>query len=227
MTTPTYKLSPSDLTFLWDECKCCFYLKVVHKFSRPSVPFPSIFTKIDGLMKKFYQGKSIAEMTPDLPSGTILHDNAWVQSLPIILSGHPAQCYLTGKFDTVVQFDNGTYGVVDFKTSTPQPAHVAFYGRQLRAYAYALEHPAPGKFSLSPISRLGLLVVEPHAIEETTSSNITFLGNMTWMEIPVDEAAFLAFLGEVLTILELPNPPEAAENCAWCQYRQAARDNGV
>ena len=27
-----YKLSPSDLTFLWDECQRCFYLKVVRKF---------------------------------------------------------------------------------------------------------------------------------------------------------------------------------------------------
>jgi len=227
MTTPTYKLSPSDLTFLWDECKRCFYLKVVHKFARPAVPFPSIFNKIDSLMKKYYQGKHTDKITPELPSGIILPDNAWVQSQPIPLPGHLAQCYLTGKFDTVVQFDDGTFGVIDFKTSTPQAAHVAFYSRQLRAYAYALEHPAPGKYSLSPISRLGLLVVEPNAIQEAPNDHVAYLGKVTWMEIPVDEATFLAFLDEVLTVLELPEPPEASEDCAWCQYRAAARHNGL
>lgn len=227
MTTPTYKLSPSDLTFLWDECKRCFYLKVVRNFSRPATPFPSIFTKIDGLMKKYYQGKSTTEINPDLPSGTVLHGDKWVQSQPIQLPDHSSQCYLVGKFDTVVHFDNGTYGVVDFKTSTPRPTHLEFYGRQLRAYAYALEHPAPGKFSLSPISRLGLLVVEPEAIDLTLSGDIAYLGKVTWQEIPVDEATFLAFLGQVLTVLELPIPPEAAENCTWCKYRQSARENGV
>lgn len=36
-----FKLSPSDLTFMWDECKH-FYLKAVHGFNRPSAPFPTI-----------------------------------------------------------------------------------------------------------------------------------------------------------------------------------------
>jgi hypothetical protein len=227
MTAQIFKLSPSDLTFLWDECKRCFYLKVVRKFNRPPVPFPSIFTKIDGLMKAYYQGKPTSVLSPDLPPGTILQDAKWVQSQPIILPGHPAQCYLTGKYDSVVQFDDGSYGVIDFKTSTPRATHLDFYGRQLRAYAYALEHPAAGKFSLSPITRLGLLVVEPNAIDKIPSGEIAYLGKVTWQEIPVDEAAFLAFLGDVLTVLELTDPPEAAESCVWCQYRQAARENEI
>ncbi len=38
-----WKISPSDLTFLWDECPRCFYLKVRHKFKRPGLPFPKIY----------------------------------------------------------------------------------------------------------------------------------------------------------------------------------------
>ena len=53
-----YTLSPSDLTFLWDECKRCFYLKVRENFRRPSAPFPSIFGLIDRLMKDIYLGES-------------------------------------------------------------------------------------------------------------------------------------------------------------------------
>lgn len=227
MTTPLYKLSPSDLTFLWDECKRCFYLKVVRKFSRPGAPFPAIFTKIDGLMKDYFQDKQTSEICADLPPGTVLHGEKWVKSQPILLPGHTAQCYLTGKFDTAVKFDDGSFGVIDFKTSSPKETHRAFYARQLRAYAYALEHPEAGKFALSPISHLGLLIVEPEAIEKTPTEHIAYLGKATWQEIAIDEAAFLAFLGEVVTVLEQPEPPEAAGNCAYCQYRQAARDANV
>jgi len=57
----------------------------------------------------------------------------------------------------VLAFDDGCYSVMDFKTSTPSRQHVAFYWRQLSAYAYALEHPAAGALQLSPVSKLGLL----------------------------------------------------------------------
>jgi CRISPR/Cas system-associated exonuclease Cas4 (RecB family) len=143
-----------------------------------------------------------------------------VESQPISLPGHSSTCYIRGKFDTVVRFDDSSYGVVDFKTSTPKPTHLAFYGRQLHAYAYALEHAEAGKFSLSPISRLGLLVVEPIDMERAADGRIAYLGEVTWQEVPRDEAAFLLFLGEVLSVLEQPTPPEPAEKCAYCQYRQ-------
>ena len=216
----TYKLSPSDLTFLWDDCKRCFYLKVVNKIARPSTPMPSIFIKIDGLMKSFYQGKATGELCPDLPPGFVQFGEKWVESQPIRLPGYTSACYIKGKFDTVVRFEDGSYGVVDFKTSTPKPTHLAFYGRQLHAYAYALEHAEVGKFSLSPITHLGLLVVEPNDIVKTPDGRIAYLGEMTWQEVPRDDGAFFHFLGEVMSVLEQPTPPEPAEKCVYCQYRQ-------
>lgn len=221
----TIKLSPSDLTFLWDECKRCFYLKVNYKFSRPSTPMPAIFTKIDGLMKGYFEGKATSDFTPDLPSGIIQHGDKTVYSQQIRMAGHSLECYITGRFDTVVKFDDGSYGVVDFKTSTPKPSHIAFYGRQLHAYKYALENPAPGRLLLSPISKLGLLVVEPNAMERTQDGRIGYYGNVTYSDIPRDDNAFLAFLGEVLALLEQPDPPSPAKDCPWCQYREAARSN--
>ena len=32
------RLSPSDFAFLWEQCKRCFYLKVVHGIRQPSMP---------------------------------------------------------------------------------------------------------------------------------------------------------------------------------------------
>jgi len=219
------KLSPSDLTFLWDECKRCFYLKQINKFTRPSTPMPAIFIKIDGLMKVYFEGKLTSEFTSDLPHGVIQHGDKTVYSQLINLAGHSLECYITGRFDTVVKFDDGSYGVVDFKTSTPKPDNLAFYGRQLHAYMYALENPAPGKLSLSPVSKLGLLVVEPNAIDKTGDGRIAYLGGVTYQDVPRDDSAFLAFLSDVLTVLEQPDPPPPADNCPWCQYRQAARLN--
>lgn len=219
----TYRLSPSDLTFLWDECPRCFYLKVARKFNRPAMPFPSIFGRIDKLMKDFFEGKPTAEISPELPSGIVKFGEKWVTSAPISLPGHEANVFLRGKFDTVVEFTDGAYGVVDFKTSRPKPSHVPFYGRQLHAYSYALENPAPGKFNLSPITRLGLMVVEPVAMDKTAKGQLAYLGDVTWVEVAKDEDAFLAFIDRVLTVLEQPIPPESNPRCGWCNYRIASR----
>ena len=221
------KLSPSDLTFLWDECKRCFYLKYIHGITRPAGPFPSIFGTIDRLMKGHFEGRPTSELDRDLPPGVIQFAEKWVESEPLSLPGHAAQCYIKGKFDTVAAFEDGSYGVVDFKTSSPQPYHVPFYGRQLHSYAYALEHPAEGKFTLRPISKLGLLVVAPSDMQVDAQGRIAYLGDVSWLEIPLNEAGFVQFLGDVLTLLESPELPPAGGKCAYCQYREHARQHGM
>ena len=64
-----YKISPSDLTFSWDGCKYCFYLKVKHNIVLRG-PFPGMFTKMANLTSEFYLGKlPTSEISPDLPPG--------------------------------------------------------------------------------------------------------------------------------------------------------------
>ncbi len=62
-----YKLSPSALTFGYEGCKRCFYLKVVHGISQPSIPLPSIFTQIANLLKNHYDGKHTSSLHTALP----------------------------------------------------------------------------------------------------------------------------------------------------------------
>jgi hypothetical protein len=221
-----FKLSPSDLTFLWDECPRCFYLKVALGINRPPVPFPSIFGNIDLLMKKLFAEKTTAEILPHLPPGKVLLGGKWVESTPIRFADGSKSCFIRGIFDSVLQFDDGSYAVIDFKTSQPNPQHVEFYGRQLRAYAYALEHPAPGKLALAPISRLGLLCVEPIDIDRDERGRIRYVGDVTWLEVPRDESGFLSFLNRVMQVLSLPEPPPPAEKCPFCKYRAEAREHG-
>lgn len=227
MPTTPVKLSPSDLTFLWDECPRCFYLKYLHGINRPAAPFPSVFGAIDRLMKAHFAGHPASEIDPSLPPGVISVSEKWIESLPVSLPGHSLSCFLRGKIDASIDFMDGSHAIVDFKTSEPKPAQIPFYSRQLHAYAYALEHPAPGKLELSPISRMGLLVEAPQATWITTTEEINFHFTSTWLEIPYSEAGFLRFIDQVLTLLELPSPPPAGEKCTYCQYRQHAREHGM
>jgi hypothetical protein len=227
MPNTPIKLSPSDLTFLWDECPRCFYLKYLHGINRPAARFPSIFGAIDRLMKAQFAGRPVSDLDPSLPPGTLTVSEQWVESLPIILPGHDLTCFLRGKLDALLAFDDGSFGVVDFKTSEPKPAHIPFYSRQLHAYAFALQHPAPNRLSCSPISRLGLYVETPHATLATTTSEISFHFRSTWLEVPYDIRGFSDFIDKVLTLLALPEPPPAGEECDYCRYRQHARQHGM
>jgi hypothetical protein len=224
--SPSYKLSPSDLTFLWDECKRCFYLKVIHNFQRPRAPFPKIFGIIDRLMNSYFKGKRSNQVSSDLPDGVIEYGEKWVESHPIRFPGRTASCFLRGRFDTVIAFAEGGYAVVDFKTTKPTAGHVPFYSRQLHAYAYALEHPAPRKFSLQPVTRLGLLCVEPSAIDRMENGQLAYYGEAVWLEIPKDEEVFLRFLEEVMDVLENPTPPPPGVECGYCRYRESSLVDG-
>ncbi len=114
-----YKLSPSDLTFLYEGCKRCFYLKMVHNIAQPSIPLPSIFSQIASLLKNHYDGKQTSELHVVIPPGMVSHGEKSVRSQIIQLPKHNDTCYISGRFDIVVSFEDGTYGVIDFKTSNP------------------------------------------------------------------------------------------------------------
>lgn len=225
MQAHNWKLSPSDFAFLWEECKRCFYLKVAKGFDRPSQPFPRIFNVIDGQMKQWFEGKRAETMAPGVPAGVVQFGDGWVQSVPLSFSGHDSTCFIRGIFDTVIALDNGGYAVIDFKTTDVRSDNVAKYSRQLHAYALALEQAAPGETALSPVKSLGLLVFAPNAFAQDGSS-ASLQGTLSWKEIPRNDEQFRSFLGEVLSVLEQPAPPDAAPKCALCKYRDAGRRTG-
>ena len=220
-----YKLSPSDLTFSYEGCKRCFYLKVVNGIAQPSMPLPSIFSKIAGLLKNHYDGKPTNELHVNLPPGVVSHGEKHVRSQIIQLPNHESTCYINGRFDIVVSFKDGTYGVIDFKTGNPNTESVYLYIRQLHAYAYALEHPAPHALALAPITKLGLLYFYPSSISQESIEQLSYEADITWIEIRKDEEGFLEFIDGVLDVLELPEPPEHSPSCQWCSY--LSRINGL
>jgi len=182
------------------------------------MPLPSIFSKIASLLKNHYDGKHTSELHVALPPGTVSHGEKSVKSEVIQLPGHNATCFISGRFDIVVSFDDGTYGVIDFKTSNPNTESANLYSRQLHAYAYALEHPATTALALSPITKLGLLYFYPSGASQQSIERLFYEAEISWIEIEKDEQGFLSFIDEVLDLLESPEAPEASSNCQWCNY---------
>lgn len=99
-----YKLSPSDLTFTYEGCKRCFYLKVVENITPPSMPLPSIFSKIASLLKNHYDGKQTSKLHVALPPGNVIYGEKNVTSEIIQLPNHEATCFISGRFDIVVSY---------------------------------------------------------------------------------------------------------------------------
>jgi hypothetical protein len=93
------------------------------------------------------------------------------------------------------------------------------YGRQLHAYALALEHPADGALALSPISRLGLIYFTPDSCAHPGPLRQALEGNLKWIEVLRDDAAFMGFLESVVLLLDGPMPPLEPASCGWCDFR--------
>lgn len=214
-----HKIRPSSLSFLYNGCPRCFYLDVVHNIRQPSIPLPSIFTKIADLLKYEYEDTRTEEFNIDLPPGTVRYGEEYIRSEPIHLPGHINTCFISGRFDTVVEFDDGSYGVIDYKTGKPKEDNKELYGRQLHAYSYALRHPGRNSMELTPITKLGLIYFYPEDTARGDNGNLSYVASPHWIEIEQDEDNFLEFLDGVMTILESPTPPEPEPDCDWCNYR--------
>jgi hypothetical protein len=179
------------------------------------------------LTSNYYLEKPSSEISRELPAGIVKLREKWVKSVPISFHGTASQCVIKGRFDAIIAFEDGSYGIIDYKTSDASEEKAAFYSRQLSAYAYALENPAPGALSISPITRLGLFIITPHRFERLPNGEIAFVTKTTWMDVPRDDATFLALLRKIITLLDRPTPPDPAEDCGLCNYRKDYHEAGI
>jgi hypothetical protein len=221
-----FKLAPSDMTFLFEDCKRCFYNKVALGVPRPSLPFPGLFTRLDKLEKGFYAQMRTTDVDQSLPPGSFSIGEHWVQSKTHRTPSQKACFFIRGVFDVAIEFDDGTFGISDYKTTSPKDDHVPLYGRQLHSYAFALEYPEQGKLHLAPISKLGLLAIDPVEMIKFNGGG-AFRLETTWIEVAKDYKAFKAFLSEVFTVLESGTAPAPDPKCRICEYLEVARREGL
>jgi hypothetical protein len=177
--------------------------------------FPKVFGTIDRAMKSHYMGQRSEALAPGLPSGVIGQADRWVKSAGLTIPNSSVVSEVRGSVDALIECDDGTVAVVDFKTAEPDADHVATYSRQLHAYALALEQPSSGP-SIE-VSALGLLCFLPDSF--TSAPQATLTGKIRWFEIERDEPAFYRFLIEVASVIDQPKPPAASPTCLWCRWR--------
>jgi hypothetical protein len=212
-----YKLSPSDLTYLFEGCKYCFNLKIRNGIDLPSKPMPGIFSAIAGKQKEFYNRKRTEEFCHELPPGVVEYGEKWVQSVPIQIEGSENTCFIVGRFDLVIKFDDGSFGVIDCKTASPSESKIRMHSRQLQCYTYALENSALGRLALSPISKLGLLYFQPDSFEQISDTQQAFKGNLFWQEVKRDDEGFMRFLADVVKIIDSAEIyPQVCDRCEYC-----------
>lgn len=206
-----YKLSPSDFAYLYEECKLCYCLKIKHGIYQPSMPMPGVFSAINTRLQGNLVGKNLKELSSDLPDGEVITQEGWVDSIIV----PDTSVYIKGKYDLLVKNPDGTHTLVDLKISQPGEDKIEKYKTQLTAYKFALENPK----SENPIitTKLALLIFYPDLVSfENNTANLSFPPK--WLEVPIDEEGFLAFIKKIDKLLLEPLPEES-KTCKWCQYR--------
>ena len=222
-TNSPYKLSPSKFLFGYERCEKCYYLDIRRGLEAPGT-FPSIFGKYDIVHKKSTEGLRTEDVCSDMPKGTFIKGpgDKFLESQNIDCGNNIAG-YISGKGDAFLKLDDGSYAVIDFKTTAMSPEKAEDYSTQLHAYKYALEHNKESKPHLSPITKLGILIFEPDINQKMKRNDISSFGIMhkvEWFEIKIDENKFVEYVKKVINLLGSDNMPDSESSCSFCEYRK-------
>ena len=207
-----FKISPSKLSFLWDECPRCFWLDATGKRKRPEMPFPKMFTQIDKLQRDHFQGKQFPGI------GTIDTAKVHAQSEALVLhdaAGAEHCLMISGYIDyRVLHFVGGMIDIGDFKTSKPSDESREKYWRQLGAYAWCFEHPLKG--DIQRVNALRITYGDPQAYTCTDGlDEFSYSGPLTHVGICWNPDEYHKFLMQVGALC-MGAEPAPAKGCWLC-----------
>ena len=206
-------ISPSDLTFSWDGCHRCLWLYYNHQVKAPL--FMPLVGEIAEMQELSCLGKTSADLHPAIPEGKVESHGGWVVSKPIEVGGQVTPYAIRGKYDLLMEFPDGTYGVVDCKFQARDSDKSGFYSPQLEAYAFGLENPAKGE--PKQISSLGLLVWSPVKIRGNSSGNFGMELKCSWYPMERNPEALQSRLSEFIGVIS-GKVPESKNKCDQCSY---------
>jgi len=206
------RLSPSNLNYEDRRCDRCF-AEAANGEAWPQGPFPGIFSKLDSQQRRYFTDRSTSDVDPGLPAGT-LHNGGRVQSAPHTIGG--VDFTIRGSMDALLRFDDGSVGVVDFKSSTASPQLGDAYRPQLAAYQWALSRPASG--DPEEVSVAGLLVFAPESMVDTELGR-AYLVSTTWIPVEIEDGWFENFLGRIAPLIQEPKEAPSKTDCEWCSLR--------
>ncbi len=208
-------ISPSDLTFLYGECKKCFWLKYNRGISTPG--FMPLVGPMSAIQEDFYRNQQSAALDNDLPKGSISKWGETVESKPIQINGVETKWRIKGKYDLVVEYENGTVGLVDCKVTTSEmdDAKVTHYLPQLEAYCFALENPLHGMPYTVPHS--GLMMWRINGATANEDENYYFTTESAFLMVPRRPEVFQKLIEKVISLIDGPEP-ESGNQCKNCSY---------
>ena len=209
--------SPSEFAFGYSGCKRCYYdLKV--KNLKVQTGFPSIFSKIDTLQKKYYHNQNSSVLKNKIiPDGIIKTDYSKLQTSKI-LHDNKGRCFqLRGKIDEYIVHKN-FYSIIDFKVTNLNDSKTHIYKTQLISYALMFENPNEKSMRLFPVKKLGILCFEPNELKEINQRSF-FEMSMKFYEIQRDDKFFINFITGVLDFLE-GDVPSFSDNCSICYLKK-------
>ena len=216
------EISPSDLTFTYGQCKRCFWLKYNKGISTPG--FMPLVGPMSAMQEAQYRGKESRVLDSQLPSGKISRFGETVESTQISINGEPTKWRIKGKFDLVVEYDNGTVGLIDCKVTTSEmdDGKVNHYLPQLEAYCYALENPLHGM--PYTVAHSALMMWKIDGIWESAEDESSAFGvEQAFLMVPRNPDGFLKFITEVIAVLD-GQMPDSDSGCKYCAYVSKHQD---
>jgi hypothetical protein len=172
---------------------------------------------MSAMQEALYRGKESTDLDSQLPSGKISRFGETVESTPILINGEPSKWRIKGKFDLVVEYDNGTVGLIDCKVTTSEmdDEKVNHYLPQLEAYCYALEHPLDNQ--PVKVAHSGLMMWKIENATQDEEAHNYFSTQAAFLMVPRDHDGFKEFISEVIEVLEGPLP-ESGDKCNNCSF---------
>ena len=220
----TVIINPSDFTFLWKECPRCFYLKARHKINRPQAPFPGIFSSITSAIKQGMNGRSLKSIDASFPSGQLLSLTQNVNATPLPVKKYDFELVIRGIVDMVIELDGDEEEFAIAKLLTADLTDeqiVEDYWLQMHALLRSVEYPGFGGYTITPITKMGIVVFKPgaYSIEDGLK------GNLRWVEIPIDREGFKEDLRELVKVLgAAEDQVTPGDKCSFCTYSQTIKD---
>jgi hypothetical protein len=215
-------LSPSALTFSWDNCHRCLWLEYNHQLRVPAT-MPLVGELAEMQESYFFSASGLAagnpilttSMHPDIPLGKVISHGGWVQSTPIKINGEDSHLDIRGKYDLLIEFENGTYGVIDCKMQANESNKSKFYSPQLEAYAYALENPVKGE--PKQVSVLGIYAWSLDKPWGDVNHGFGYRVKSSWYPIDRNPLALEERLTNFIMMVN-GDMPEAKSSCKQCSY---------
>ena len=213
-------------------CLHCAWVRL-HVKKLPFQSFPGIFSTIDRYNKFIVQNhfdrqNALPVWLKDLGEvGSYVNPPHWSK---FKVAHEETGVTVRGEADGIFKMSDGSYTIVDYKTSKYSPAQRGMYSNfevQLNTYAYIGE-----RLGLLPVRRLALVFMEPIADEQTANDprlvddrGFSMGFEATIVDVPLrPERLIPPLLRRVRDVADMKRPPGGSESCKDCQAMDSLID---